>query len=144
VWLTPNGGFAADNVDQLERRIIDVVRRTGGWPTYGAMTAADFPFIQKRFFEEFRAWKLVQVALTQFQPIAPSTPSRFLSTTASLDSATHAQKEAESDEAVKSGLKKMRGPATELEMRDRRELLRRQAEMLSARNATLVNRGAEG
>jgi hypothetical protein len=41
---------------QLCDRILDTVRRTGGWKVYARMTEEDFPFVQKRFFEEYEAW----------------------------------------------------------------------------------------
>ena len=45
---------------QLEQRVLDVVRRTGGWKQYKCMTEDDQPFQQKRFFEEYRAWAAVE------------------------------------------------------------------------------------
>jgi len=45
---------------QLEQRVLDVVRRTGGWKQYRCMTEDDQPFQQKRFFEEYRAWAAVE------------------------------------------------------------------------------------
>jgi hypothetical protein len=45
---------------QLSRRILDVVRRTGGWIQYKRMTEEDQPFQQKRFFEEYMAWTAVE------------------------------------------------------------------------------------
>jgi len=41
---------------QLSDRILDTVRRTGGWKVYARMTDEDFPFVQKRFFQEYEAW----------------------------------------------------------------------------------------
>jgi len=45
---------------QLSQRILDVVRRTGGWKQYKLMTEDDLPFQQKRFFEEYKAWAAVE------------------------------------------------------------------------------------
>jgi hypothetical protein len=45
---------------QLSDRILDTVRRTGGWKIYALMTNEDFPFVQKRFFEEYEAWSEVE------------------------------------------------------------------------------------
>jgi hypothetical protein len=45
---------------QLCDRILDTVRRTGGWKVYARMTDEDFPFVQKRFFEEYEAWTDVE------------------------------------------------------------------------------------
>jgi len=45
---------------KLADRILDSVRRSGGWKTYKCATSEDFPFLQKRFFEEFQAWTAVE------------------------------------------------------------------------------------
>lgn len=45
---------------QLAQRILDTVRRSGGWSSYLAMTDEDFPHQQKRFFEEYQAWTEIQ------------------------------------------------------------------------------------
>jgi len=45
---------------ELEPRILDVVRRTGGWKQYKCMTENDQPFQQKRFFEEYKSWLAVE------------------------------------------------------------------------------------
>lgn len=47
---------------QLPQRMLDVVRRTGGWIQYKRMTEDDQPFQQKRFFEEYMAWTAVELA----------------------------------------------------------------------------------
>jgi len=46
---------------QLPQRMLDVVRRTGGWIQYKRMTEEDQPFQQKRFFEEYMAWTAVEL-----------------------------------------------------------------------------------
>jgi hypothetical protein len=48
---------------ELPQRITDTVRRTGGWATYLGMEPSDFPFQQKRFFEEYQAWAAVERVL---------------------------------------------------------------------------------
>jgi hypothetical protein len=48
---------------QLPQRMLDVVRRTGGWVQYKRMTEDDQPFQQKRFFEEYMAWTAVELAM---------------------------------------------------------------------------------
>ncbi len=53
-------GVRSQDPPQLSDRILDVVRRTGGWATYKRMTDEDFPFVQKRFFEEFCSWAAVE------------------------------------------------------------------------------------
>lgn len=44
----------------LDQRIVDSVRRSGGWTVYMRMTDKDFPFQQARFFEEYEAWSEIQ------------------------------------------------------------------------------------
>lgn len=41
---------------ELPERIVDTVRRTGGWTVYLGMDLDSFPFQQKRFFDEYKAW----------------------------------------------------------------------------------------
>src|SRR5438046_110079 len=41
----------------LSQRILDTIRRTGGWKVYKCMDLDDMPFIQKRFFGEYDAWQ---------------------------------------------------------------------------------------
>ena len=36
------------------------MRRSGGWKIYKYATDEDFPFLQKRFFEEYQAWTAVE------------------------------------------------------------------------------------
>ena len=44
----------------LPDRILDTVRRTGGWEVYGRCDEKNFPFVQKRFFDEYQAWVAVE------------------------------------------------------------------------------------
>jgi hypothetical protein len=48
------------NPPKLSDRILDTVRRSGGWKVYACMTDEDFPFVQKRFFEEYQAWTAIE------------------------------------------------------------------------------------
>ena len=50
----------AASYPQLSDRILDTVRRTGGWKIYALMTNEDYPHQQKRFFEEYEAWVEVE------------------------------------------------------------------------------------
>ena len=52
----PSQGCRASQMPELAPRILDTVRRTGGWGIYKCMSTDDFPFQQKRFFEEYLAW----------------------------------------------------------------------------------------
>lgn len=55
---TTDHGWYSDFPKPSER-ILDSVRRSGGWKIYKCATGEDFPFLQKRFFEEYRAWTAV-------------------------------------------------------------------------------------
>ena len=53
-------GVRATEPPELSTRILDVVRRTGGWRIYKTMNEDDYPHQQKRFFEEYAAWTAVE------------------------------------------------------------------------------------
>jgi hypothetical protein len=44
---------------ELSPRIVDTVRRCGGWRTYALLTDEGYPFERERFMEEFQAWQSV-------------------------------------------------------------------------------------
>ena len=48
------------NFPKLSQRILDTVRRTGGWRQYKYMTDQDYPHQQNRFFKEYGAWTAVE------------------------------------------------------------------------------------
>ena len=52
--------YVVEDAYKLSDRIHAVVQRTGSWEVYMRMTAADFPFVQKRFFEAYRAHDAVE------------------------------------------------------------------------------------
>ncbi len=56
----------------LPQRIADSVRRTGGWTLYLAMDADSFPFQQKRFFEEYKAWTRTERAAVDLARLLPA------------------------------------------------------------------------
>jgi len=56
----PEHGSFPQTFPQLAPRLLDTVRRTGGWRVYKSMTDEDFPHQQKRFFEEYEAWSEIQ------------------------------------------------------------------------------------
>lgn len=56
----PEHGWFPRSYPKLEQRVLDVVRRSGGWKSYKRMSDEDFPFVQKRFFEEYAAWTAVE------------------------------------------------------------------------------------
>lgn len=47
---------------ELPQRIQDTVRRVGGWRVLKNPSEADFPHVQRRFYEEYRAWAATEQA----------------------------------------------------------------------------------
>lgn len=60
----PRHYFGVDTqVPKLDQRTADALRRIGGWAVIKTITADDYPFVQKRFYEEYRAWSATDAAL---------------------------------------------------------------------------------
>src|SRR5260370_23724238 len=64
-WLRWNdyrtSAYIETGAPPISKRVIDCVRRSGGWSVYLRMTDEDFPFVQKRFFEEWEAWTGIEL-----------------------------------------------------------------------------------
>ncbi|HET6179678.1 MAG TPA: hypothetical protein VFE61_22330 [Candidatus Sulfotelmatobacter sp.] len=106
-------------------------RRTGGWKVYACMTDGDFPFVQKRFFEEYAAWSAVeQVAVGKLLTEMPQL--QLVVKPMGLAKAEKVPKPAGGQVVVK----KIPEPLTEAQIHDRREVLRQQAEFLRKTRAT--------
>jgi len=118
------------NFPRLSDRILDSVRRSGGWKVYACMTDEDFPFTQKRFFEEYKAWQAVE----------KTDANRMITAGAPLKQITAKVMERPEQESYDTTLaqgvpaKPFPSPTT-ANIADRREELRQQA-------ATLRNKGA--
>ena len=56
----PDPTVRAGVMPQLSQRLLDTVRRTGGWRAYKCMTNSDFPFQRERFLQEYQCWKTVE------------------------------------------------------------------------------------
>lgn len=111
-WARWNDDYTAAFWDKrapavLSQRILDVIRRTGGLAVYVGMTFADrpgrpelnessgkatFPFVQSRFFEEFKAWTKVE-AIDRAKLIAAVPKIEQLTEQKSLTAATTARTE---------------------------------------------------
>jgi hypothetical protein len=48
---------------EMDQRTADCIRRIGHWETIKTMTQDNYPFVQKRFYEEYRAWDATAAAL---------------------------------------------------------------------------------
>jgi hypothetical protein len=79
-------GVRSTEPPKLSERILDAVRRTGGWRAYKTMNRDDYPHQQKRFFEEYEAWTAVEQVLPaklltempQFQLVAKPMEQRVV------------------------------------------------------------------
>lgn len=70
--------YSVPTYPKLPQRILDCVRRTGGWEQHKLMTIDDQPFLQKRFFEEYQAWTAVENVLdydADFKKLAVHMPA---------------------------------------------------------------------
>lgn len=119
----PEHGWYPKSFPQLSQRILDTVRRTGGWRTYKCMTDEDYPHQQKRFFEEYEAWSAVeQTSLPKLLK-----EMRGLQLIGKMETP---KPEPTAEPATKATIKKVPEPLTEAELRDRRDLLRQQRDNL--------------
>jgi hypothetical protein len=115
---------------KLSDHILDTVRRTGGWKAYKCMGAEDLPFVQKRFFDEYASWTAVE-----------HVPADRMLVTGELPALPQPKHEPESapakriaaDRIEHVALKKIPEPMTEVQLRDRREVLRQQADFVRRR-----------
>jgi hypothetical protein len=109
----------------LSQRITDTVRQTGGWRAYKTMNQDDYPYQQKRFFEEYEAWTAVEQIL----------PGRLLTEMPNLQLVAKPMGLPKAEMQPKPAgqqivVKKIPEPLTEIQIRDRREVLRQQAARL--------------
>jgi hypothetical protein len=128
-------GIRSSEPPKLSQRILDTVRRTGGWRAYKCMANDDFPFQQKRFFEDYEAWTAVEHIL----PTSLLTEMPRLQLVAKPMSSTP-QLECEIRNAsLPPAIKKVPEPPTEAQIRDRREMLRQQIASLAAKRSCSEN-----
>jgi hypothetical protein len=125
----PDHGWYPKSYSKLSDCILDTVRRTGGWRVYARMTEADFPFVQKRFFEEYEAWTAVQ-QVTQSKLLTEM--PRLQLVAKPMDPPRCVQPKAEQAEVQAFKPKSIPSPLTDAQLRDRREMLRQQAASLQA------------
>jgi hypothetical protein len=125
-------GVRSSEPPTLSDRILDTVRRTGGWKVYMRMTQEDFPFVQKRFFEEYKAWTAVERIATE--KLLTETP-RLQLVAKSMDAPRIVAPKQEPTAVPTLKTKPISAPMTDAQLRDRREILRQQAESLLKRKA---------
>jgi hypothetical protein len=124
----PEHGWYPNKYAKLTDRILDTVRRTGGWKVYKCMTAEDFPFVQKRFFAEYHAW----IAVEQITPSRLLTGVPHLQLVAKPIEAPCRTAQAQTEQPVAAGFKPkpIPEPMSEAQIEDRRAMLRQQASSL--------------
>jgi len=124
----PEHGWYPRSYPKLSDRILDTVRRSGGWKVYGCMTDATFPFVERRFFEQYTAWVAVeQVGLGKLLTENP----RLQLVAKPMDPKTKMQPKPVRQQVM---IKKVPEALTEAQIRDRREMLRQQAESWAKRS----------
>jgi hypothetical protein len=112
----------------LSQRILDTVRRTGGWRAYKLMDAADLPHQQKRFVAEYQAWTAVeQVPASKLLTELP----RLQLVAKPMDPPCVTEPKQEQPKAPAFKPKPIPEPLTDAQLRDRREMLRQQAASLA-------------
>jgi hypothetical protein len=120
----PEHGWYPSAYPKLSDRLLDTVRRTGGWKVYARIDEDNFPFIQKRFFEEYGAWAAVErLSASEFLASAP----RMRLASKSINQPVEAVHPNNSPVVKARPIPK---PMTDAERKERRELLRQQAEKL--------------
>jgi hypothetical protein len=120
-------GVRSSDPPKLSDRILDTVRRTGGWKVYACMNAEDFPFVLKRFLSEYEAWTAVErIELPKLIREMPLL--RLVAKPMGAPRVAAPKQEPTAAPAFKA--KAVPVPMTEAQLRDRREMLRQQSERL--------------
>lgn len=123
-------GVRSSEPPTLSQRILDTIRRTGGWRVYACMTHQDFPFVQKRFLEQYACWTAVeQIPAARLLTEAP----RLRLVAKPMDPPTAAQMKQVEITPLKPN--QIPTPLTDAQIRERREMLKQQAALL-AKGAT--------
>lgn len=135
----PEHGWYPKSYPTMSDRILDTVRRTGGWKAYKCMTQKDLPFVQKRFFEEYTAWTAVE--RVDASKLIASMPQLRL-VPKGVDQPTKVPPETIAPPVFKA--KPIPKAMTDAELRDRREMLRQQTEALKARTSVTVMKESVG
>jgi len=84
----PEHGWYPKTFPKLSDRLLDTVRRTGGWRVYKLMDEESFPFQQKRFFEEYQAWTAVERIDSEHMLMTPTAQVKQLATAKMMEQAS--------------------------------------------------------
>jgi hypothetical protein len=116
-------GARSSEPAKLSRRILDTVRRTGGWRAYKCMSGDDYPFVRQRFIEEYVSWTAVeQVPAAKLLEEMP----RLQLVAKPMDSPHGAEPKAPQPEMSAFKPKSIPVPLTDAQLCDRCEMLRQQ------------------
>lgn len=125
-----DGGARSSEPPKLAQQILDTVRRTGGWRAYKRMTNEDFPFQQKRFFQEFKAWAAVE-QIPSGKLLTEMPRLRLVAQSMDPPGRDGQTKAAKLVGAPGFRAKPIPAQLTDAQLRDRREMLRQQAAALT-------------
>ena len=130
-WLRWNsertGAYIEPGAPDLSPRILDTVRRSGGWSCYLRMTDEDFPHQQKRFFEEYQAWTEIQyVAADPAKVLEFPKPTRPRELTGTIPAKTSEATNNPEPVTITASVKRVYEPLTADQLRDRAELAKLQ------------------
>jgi hypothetical protein len=123
----PDQGCRSTPMPILSQRILDCVRRSGSWRAFKCMGPSDFPFQQKRFFEEFKAWDAVNAVPVERLALRGE-PRRVLA--AGSAKANPSATDPTDERRAASVLNEFPKPS---QIHERREVLRQQVELLAKR-----------
>jgi hypothetical protein len=125
-------GVRSSDPPKLSDRILDTVRRTGGWKVYVCMSDEDFPFVQKRFFDEYKAW--IAVEGVELPKLIQGMPLRLVAKPMDAPKIRAPKQEPTAVPAFNAKVVPIQ--MTDTQLRDRREMLRQQsARLLHERNS---------
>lgn len=113
---------------ELPQHIVDTVRRTGGWAVYLRMEPRDFPFQQKRFFDEYEAWTAVEKVLPDMAKVLQLTGAKTLQLVKPMD-----PRAVRNPDPMSAVAKRIPEPLTDAQLADHREMLRQQAATCAAK-----------
>lgn len=127
-----DSAYVEEGAPVLAQRIVDTVRRTGGWSAYLGLTPDNFPFQQKRFFEEYAAWTAVE-KVSMSKLLADLPRLQLVAKPMSPQEAVEPLKLAAAPSMFKP--RPIVEPMTDAHLQDRREMLRQQCEQMKTRLA---------
>jgi hypothetical protein len=126
----PSQGVRSEPMPKLAQRILDVVKRTGGWGPYKWRTEKSVPFLHRDFVQEYKVWAYAE-SVDESKMLTPGDALKQLpGATAKLSLVARP-----AEPPAVPTLKKTPEPLTEIECKDRREMLKQQAAAWKSRRS---------